>query len=162
MYQANTIAQYFINKYGNVGNITPMKLIKLVYIAHGWCLGLTGKPLISETPEAWKYGPVIPSLYANYKSYRNNPIYPNGVNPDNLEIGSYDKDFLDKIWSTYGKESGTQLSNRTHQPGTPWSIIWDKLERGEMQYSFQIPNDLIKDHYNKIVERNRTNKVSNA
>ncbi|WCM42459.1 DUF4065 domain-containing protein [Flavobacterium sp. CBA20B-1] len=161
MYNANLIAQYFINKYGSSGNITPMKLIKLVYIAHGWCLGLTGKPLITETPEAWKYGPVIPSIYAKFKSYRNNPILPLEISTDNLNIGNTDKEFLDKIWLTYGKETGTQLSNRTHQPNTPWSIIWNKLENGEMKYSFQIPNDLIKEHYRRIVEGNKMSKVSN-
>ena len=39
--------------------ITTMQLLKLVYIAHGWMLGLYDKPLISDEVEAWQYGPFI-------------------------------------------------------------------------------------------------------
>ena len=41
-----------------VSDITPMKLLKLVYIAHGWHLALSEgkKPLVNEASEAWKYG----------------------------------------------------------------------------------------------------------
>ncbi|MCC7437458.1 MAG: DUF4065 domain-containing protein [Armatimonadetes bacterium] len=51
--------------------LTPMKLLKLVYIAHGWHLGIMGKPLISDEVQAWKYGPVIPKLYSRALSLRN-------------------------------------------------------------------------------------------
>lgn len=159
MYQANTIAQYFINKYGNNGNITPMKIIKLVYIAHGWYLGITNKQLISESPEAWKYGPVIPSVYNKYKSYRNQPIYPTNNIIDDLGIEQNDQVFLDKIWSIYGKEDGVQLSRRTHQPGTPWSIVWDILKNSNEFYTLQIDNDLIRSHYKHLIETNKQKKA---
>jgi len=43
------VANYLIGKAHSEGDrITVMKLLKLVYIAHGWSLGLTGKPLIGE------------------------------------------------------------------------------------------------------------------
>ena len=48
---------------------TPLQLLKLVYIAHGWMLGLRQKPLIRDRIEAWKYGPVIPALYHDLKRY---------------------------------------------------------------------------------------------
>ena len=38
---------------------TPMGIVKLVYLAHGWQLGWDGEPLINEPVEAWTYGPVI-------------------------------------------------------------------------------------------------------
>ena len=44
-------------------NLTPLKLMKLVFFAHGWCLGLTKKPLVCELVEAWPTGPVFPDLY---------------------------------------------------------------------------------------------------
>jgi uncharacterized phage-associated protein len=43
--------------------LTVMKLLKLVYIAHGWYLAFADKPLISEKVEAWDYGPVRASAY---------------------------------------------------------------------------------------------------
>ena len=52
-----------------------MKLIKLVYIAHGWHLALeNGKSLISEAVMAWKYGHVINSLYQKLKRYGSQDI----------------------------------------------------------------------------------------
>ncbi|WP_366513810.1 type II toxin-antitoxin system antitoxin SocA domain-containing protein [Planktotalea sp.] len=51
-----------------------MKLQKLVYIAYGWHLALSGKKLFTEEIEAWKHGPVVPSLYHEFKHLRENPI----------------------------------------------------------------------------------------
>ena len=48
---------------------TPLHLVKLVYISHGWVLGFHGIPLIRESVEAWKYGPVIPAVYHRYKPF---------------------------------------------------------------------------------------------
>jgi len=44
--------------------LTPMQVLKLAYIAHGWQLGLHGRPLINEPVEAWKYGPDLPPFSA--------------------------------------------------------------------------------------------------
>ena len=70
MKTALEIANYFIEKSLDSGvDLTPMKLNKLVYIAHGWYLGLSDRPLIGEAAQAWKYGPVIPSIYHRFKAY---------------------------------------------------------------------------------------------
>ena len=73
-YSTQDIANYFLQKGEKDPTMTPMKLIKLVYIAHGWNLGLTGKPLVSEDAEAWKYGPVFPSLYNKYRGFKDGKI----------------------------------------------------------------------------------------
>ena len=54
--------------------LTPMEVNKLVYISHGWMLALHDESLISEKIEAWKHGPVIPSLYHKFKMYGAEPI----------------------------------------------------------------------------------------
>ena len=48
---------------------TPMHIIKLVYLSHGWMLGLHDTPLLWEPVEAWQYGPVVPSVYHLYKGW---------------------------------------------------------------------------------------------
>src|SRR5438552_18215648 len=74
-YDPKAIANFFIETAAAEGKkLTPLQLIKLVYFAHGWYLGLTGEPLIDEPPEAWRYGPVIPSLYHALKDYGNGAI----------------------------------------------------------------------------------------
>ena len=41
-----------------------MKLHKLLYYVQGWSQAWTGRPLFQEAPEAWKFGPVYKSVYA--------------------------------------------------------------------------------------------------
>ncbi|MBL8233482.1 MAG: DUF4065 domain-containing protein, partial [Bryobacterales bacterium] len=49
--------------------IDHLKLQKLIYFAHGWYLAFTGSPLLTEHVEAWQYGPVIPTVYHQFKRF---------------------------------------------------------------------------------------------
>ncbi len=161
MIKSIKIADYFINKYGSNGNITLMKLIKLVYIAHGWHLGLTGEPLLGENAEAWKYGPVIPSVYHCYKHNGSNPIKEcvNDFEAEDYFAPLYEgskNELLDKIWEVYGNYSGIDLSEMTHQEGTPWY----KTLNDEEGFTQQISDFLIKDYYSGLSETNREEAVT--
>lgn len=149
-YTPRQIADYFLYIGKNDTTMTPMKLIKLVYIAHGWNLGLFNKPLINESPQAWKYGPVIPSLYDDFKSYGNQKIEKEVVKP---ELDENTEKFLNKIWDVYSKYTGIQLSAKTHEPNTPWSIIWEKAKQYFNNFSLSIPNELIKEHYQLKIQK---------
>lgn len=133
-------------------DLTPMKLIKLAYIAHGWYLGLNGDSLINESVQAWKYGPVIPSIYQEFRPYGNSKIDKLAYKYDEqmkvfIPLPNEDKnEFLNKIWDVYKQYNGLQLSTLTHQEGTPWDIVWNK-ENGKNINAAIIRNDLIKDHY---------------
>lgn len=146
--QVLSIANYFIEK-GNSESIpiTPMKLLKLVYISHGWHLGLTGLPLIEESVEAWQYGPVIPSVYRHFKDYRNQPI-PLDARATYVQFSepSRIKPFLDSVWNSYKIFNGVELSSMTHAPETPWDIVWNK-QGGKNYLGANIPDDLIRRHY---------------
>lgn len=154
MYNPLTIANYFIYKSIDEGvPITPMKVLKLVYIAHGWHLGLNKEPLITEQAEAWKYGPVVQSVYKSFKIFGRNDIdgikfYNLGDKREFEELKgcSEDRLFLDKIWEIYKGYSGTQLSSLTHMPNTPWYTVWHK-NGGSLREGAIIPNSLIKSHY---------------
>src|SRR6266567_4998834 len=132
-YDPKSIANVFLALAEAEGKrLTPLQLMKLVYIAHGWYLALTNKPLISERAEAWQYGPVIPSLYREFKGFGNSSITRRAgelsfetlppLPPDGEDGGLHR--FLQKIWTIYGKYTGAQLSTLTHQEGTPWHEVW--------------------------------------
>lgn len=146
-YSARRIANYFI-KISNY-DVTPLKILKLVYIAHGWCLAITDSPLIDEPIEAWKYGPVIQDLYDSFKHYGNQFITELARYPyEEDEISTEYSKFLNKIWETYGEYTGVQLSNLTHKEGTPWYKVWNqnKPHTG----SYKINNELIKEYYKSL------------
>jgi uncharacterized phage-associated protein len=98
------VARYFINKSAETGvELTPMKLIKLVYLAHGWYLGIKGEALINEEIQAWKYGPVIESLYHAFKRYGNKQIPAEEIKQLPELRGLNISPFLDRIWEVYSK-----------------------------------------------------------
>lgn len=160
MYNALQIANYFL-KLGQAEGIeiTPMKLIKLTYIAHGWHLGFyEGQPLLNEQVYAWKYGPVIPSLYERFKQYGSAPVtelagefssnaewcYPLPGNPEKEK-------FLDAVWKGYKDYNGVQLSAMTHQKGTPWYRVWNSEQQGKDNRDIPIPNNYIEAHYSEKI-----------
>lgn len=147
------VANYFIKKAQETGlQLTTMKLVKLVYISHGWYYGLTGEQLLTEQVEAWKYGPVIPTIYHEFKKYGNGPVGEMGYVFEGMKtVVPIVKDenvisFLDKIWDVYSSYSAMQLSTMTHMEGTPWYKTWHE-KGGKNIHSAPIANDLIESHY---------------
>jgi len=142
-YNTTTIANYFIQEKAKFGKLTSMKLIKLVYLAYAWYITLKGKenPLTNEKVQAWKYGPVFPSLYKVIKS--EGKIDVDRPLPNNKEevIIQEDAEFLDRIWDLYGKYDGVELSAMTHTEGTPWRKVYCR------DCNSEIPDDLIIEHY---------------
>lgn len=157
MYSALDIASYFITTYGKDSDISPMKLTKLVYISHGWHLGIIGTPLINDEIEAWKYGPVIPTIYHTYKRYGGAVITSSGMPiSERLNNDAVTKELLDRVWEEYGSCSAVELSAMTHQVGTPWyNTFYNKSNGNLYQYPSpsQISDDVIKEHYEGLYEK---------
>jgi uncharacterized phage-associated protein len=151
-YDSKAVANYFLNLAERDGKtLDSMKLQKLVYFAHGWYLAVNGQPLIDDIVEAWQYGPVIPTLYHEFKEFGGGAITRMAktvvVSGSKIRVSvpeldpRMDTDLLNKVWETYGDMSGFQLSNLTHAPGTPWEQIWTI---NEGRKNVDIPDDLIK------------------
>ena len=121
---------------------TPMHVLKLVYLCHGWMLGVFGRGLIAEPAEAWRYGPVIPTVYHTYKSFRGEPIaVPLADRSADLDESQHE--LLAAVLRAYGGYSAWELSAITHQPGTPWHEVYNG-GRGEGAI---IPDAVIGRHY---------------
>lgn len=160
--EPKAIANYFIEAALAEGKkITPLQVIKLTYIAHGWHLALTDQPLLNEPPEAWQYGPVIPSLYHALKKYGNGAVTETlteycfvpekGIVAEKIPSppDPNTRQFLDSVWRAYNRFSGSQLSTMTHQPKTPWHQTWE--EKGaKYTKGVDIPENLIRDHYKEL------------
>ena len=149
------VANYFIEarKRRKEKPPTPMELLKLVYIAHGWNLAIHDEPLITDTIQAWKYGPVFPSLYRAVREWGNQPVEkPLLVSyGDDSDFSPEEEKIMDLILETYGHFDGIQLSMLTHASGTPWHKVYivEKDDTGDAP----IPNKLIKQHFIDLANR---------
>jgi uncharacterized phage-associated protein len=152
---AIAVANHIITLANNENeSVSPMKLLKLTYIAHGWSLGLRKKPLFIDEIQAWQYGPVIPSVYEAYKQYRNSsipaPLIPNGlaVVP---KLGHKDSELIKAVWNAYKHLTALALSALTHEAGTPWEQVWNGRSDGRIRPYLRIDEALIKRHYEEIM-----------
>lgn len=132
--------------------LSNLQLQKLVYIAHGYLLAWKLTPLIREDVEAWNYGPVIASIYHEFKGYGDKKIFfgDNLTIPTELDNNPDTQTVINGVLDLYGRLDAIQLVNLTHQANTPWDEAWNK-QGGNRYYSYTIDNELIKNHYRKVL-----------
>lgn len=160
---ALSVANYFIELSIRDGNpIRLLGLVKRVYIAHGFALALLGRGLLNphfDKVEAWKYGPVIPSVYHSFKRFKADPINEQTVvmkwdekkmcpifETPNLE-DKEEKRIVEMVWKRYKEYSDNELVTLTHMKGTPWDLCFVKDE------NVAIPDILTEDYYRRLIER---------
>lgn len=170
---ALSIANYFIDLAHSKGNeIKPLRLMKLVYIAHGYMLAMLDRTSLNprfDKVEAWKYGPVIPSVYHSFKIYGNSPIMKKttiftdetdksgNVIVDIIEPELKDaeaRNICDFVYNRYSRFSDWQLVSFLHKPQSPWGIVYQEGLNKEIPdlytkiYFKKILSSLIKDAVN--------------
>lgn len=121
--------------------ITVTKLNKLLYYSQGTFLATTGKELFAEEIEAWPYGPVVPSVYKQYKSDINKgmPIIP-PTKEISLHLTSDAIELLEETLTYFGQYSATHLTEMTHSE-TPWINAYNQGE-GTI-----IPKTVLQDYF---------------
>jgi len=144
-YDARTVANELLKIAKEDGHtLTNMQLQKLVYIAHGYSLAILHKPLIKQSVEAWRYGPVVPDLYHALRQYGAGVV----DKPINMlsseQLSETDKALLRAVESAYDRFTGSQLSTMTHREGTPWREVYQPNANFNNNV---IPDPLIKEHY---------------
>jgi uncharacterized phage-associated protein len=162
IYSPKAIANFFLERAASAGeSISPMKLQKLVYYAHGWYAGHTGQPLINEAVEAWQYGPVIPSLYHEFKRFGSAPIGAKATEFDTVNFEFVDvpppsdeslRRFLTNVWSSYGRYTPIALSEMTHAKDGPWDLTWRSAQGLK---GADIPIDRIVEHFRAAIDRSK-------
>lgn len=125
------VAKYILSK----KKCTHLKLEKLVYMCFADYLCEFGKPLFLDEIFAYKYGPVVKSVYDVYKKYGYESIEKEkDINVTSiLEMPSksrilFAEDGLTKVKSIektlniYGELSASKLVDITHKESTPWTM----------------------------------------
>lgn len=161
-FPAVIVANYFVKKGKEEGSPVEgvLKLIKLVYLAHGWHLGLFEKqPLIRERVEAWQYGPVVRSVYDAFKYYGRQKItkpattgIKEEMEPIEILAEKETIELLDEVWEIYGKHTGPGLSKLTHEELTPWDDTRRKMGMQIHHLGVVIPDETIGDYYARKIK----------
>lgn len=127
MYERNFQNQKEINiNKEDFEHFTHLKLHKLLYFLEGCFLAKYKNSLFGDNFEAWKYGPVIPSLYQwlKHELYTDsNAIVSYKAFPKCKNLSKYlSKDqiqFLEKCFDYWNAFSGLELTHSSHLGG-PW------------------------------------------
>jgi uncharacterized phage-associated protein len=124
MATAHDVAAYILQKHGEM---TAMKLQKLVYYSQAWSLVWDERPMFAERIEAWANGPVVPDLYAQHRGRFAVTSWPTG------DVGHLDgtaRDTIDAVLRFYGDKASQWLSDLTHRED-PWLRARRGLQPGE-------------------------------
>ena len=133
-YTASHIANFFLLKAqrDKVPDITAMKLAKLVYIAYAWYYAISKQRLFKEKIESWRYGPVVPSIYHEFKRFGNQPIEGFSISDSEDLLPLIDSDdhftgiILLRVWKKYKNISVTTLIEITHEDKELWYENYDE------------------------------------
>lgn len=158
---ATAVANYFIGlSQRDSVRLDLLGLMKRVYLAHGFSLAIYDQSLLNarfDKVEAWRYGPVIPSIYHTFKHYGRTSInQPASVarwseKKQELEFiipelkDQQAQGVCDMVWKRYAGYSGADLVTLTHKNGTPWAICYIEGE------NCTIPDSYTKAFYKEVI-----------
>jgi uncharacterized phage-associated protein len=91
-------------------DISNLKLQKLLYFANLVYISVFDRPLFLEKVKAWKLGPVVGSLYHEYKQYGNRPITEEAHNTNNEIL----EQVIEFVMNVFGCKTAPELVDITH------------------------------------------------
>ncbi len=109
------------------GEMTAMKLHKLVYYAQAWSLVWDERPLFEDRIEAWANGPVVPELYERHRGRFLIAHWPDG---DPSTLTPQEMETVDAVLDYYAPHRAQALSDLTHRE-QPWREARHGLSPGE-------------------------------
>jgi len=146
MYTANKIAEWFLafNRMKmhdeDSDYISNLKLQKLVYYAQGTYFAETGSRLFDDAILAWQHGPVVESLYQEYKHNGAQGIeFTKEFNFDDFDTET--QTILEDVYNVFGKFSAWGLREMSHGE-TPWQ----ETKQGE-EINVNSIRDYFKENY---------------
>lgn len=95
-----------------------MKLQKLLYYVKAWSLVWDGQPLFPEPVQAWRHGPVVPSMR-----------HVMSLPADAGRLTEREVDVVEAVLEYYGGMSASALRGLTHAE-RPWIEAWEARPAG--------------------------------
>lgn len=133
-------------------DLSPMKMQKILYFTNSDFLISTGEPLFHQLFEAWDYGPVNPSIYKEFKKFKDRPIRGRAQAFDPIKADTYIplanlsaelELSLRQSYDFYKRFSAIALSDLSHSKAGAWRQARSLFANG-LNSDRLISNDLIR------------------
>ena len=124
-FYAVEVAEYIIG-YANQKNysISNLKLQKILYFTQAQFLVALGYPCFIDDIEAWDFGPVVRSVYNQYKRYGSANIYLGNMSLE-AKMEVLEKSNIKLVVDRCAKFSANQLVEITHNQD-PWKNAYKR------------------------------------
>lgn len=149
------IANVFIGLAGPAG-LTPVKLVKLVCIGHGWHLAVLGEPLVAGGWGARRFGPTIRRLDSEIP-LTDAPLHDflRDESPSEQPLARQSIELIEKVWHVYGSLDERQLVALTSNRASVWAQYVPEHQREALPANIrvaapEIPDDFVAAEYTKI------------
>lgn len=121
MAAVSDVAEFILARHGEM---STMKLQKLVYYSQAWSLVWDEEALFDDDIEAWANGPVVRSLFEMHRGKF--AVSPGDFPPGNAEnLAPEQRETVGIVVDTYGPKSPQWLSDLTHAEA-PWQEARNK------------------------------------
>lgn len=131
-YDVRAIANWCIGKASNHNiDATSMWLNKIVYFIYEEALKHSRILLTEARVEAWDHGPVFREIYFQHSNDSClTPLKKFDKASRKMEVAvenfvEEDIAIFEKVWDKIGQLSASRLRQISHEPGTPWDIVWN-------------------------------------
>lgn len=138
------VAKYIIEKQGEM---SAMKLQKLVYYSQAWSLVWDDEKLFDEKIEAWANGPVVRDLYEAHKG-QFKVCCSTLIDGDSGILSPDQRETIDSVIHAYGDKSAQWLSDQTHAE-LPWKQARKGLSDGDRGHA-EIALDSMAEYYGSL------------
>jgi uncharacterized phage-associated protein len=162
MNDSRVVANYLLEVAARRGiPVTNLALQKLLFFAHAISLAERKEGVVSGYFEAWKFGPVHPTVYQAFKAagsraidFRAESLDPvsRARSPLQPLTDSATRDICDRVMILFGPMSAGRLVDVAHAEGGPWHYVVSAAKNGA-NIGLRIPDRV-------IIERHARQKVS--
>lgn len=140
------VAKYILE---HTGEMTAMKLQKLVYYSQAWSLVWDESALFNEDIEAWANGPVVRRLYDMHKGQFK--VCASNIPGDSRKLTDSQQETVNGVLEFYGNKTAQWLSDLTHME-TPWKEAREEagLKDGERGFDIVISTASMHEYYSSL------------
>lgn len=135
---ASDVARYVVNLcIKDRCPISNLQLQKILFFCQIESYRIMNRPLFPDDFEAWRYGPVIPSIYRLFSIFGGMKISREVVS--GADIDALERQIVDRVAAAKRQLRPWELVGETHESNSPWDLIY-KNGAGDGQI---IPKQLI-------------------